>query len=430
MRHKLSPEELAGLYDPSKERMPPEERAKWLDGRLAKQVQFAYENAPAAKEKLDKAGVSPSDIRAVKDLEKLPVTTKDELVKLQTEKPPFGGYLVGSINSLSRVYVSPGPIYDAWGEERVLHSASGMAARGIVCPGDIVLVSTAYHMVPAGLFVTDALDMLGCTVVPAGVGQTDLQVKLLYDLQAQGMFSFPSFVMAVLKRAEEMGYDVKKNLNLKYIQGGGERHIQVLKKSFVEDYGLEVLDGYGTADLGSVAADCGQSLGYHYEDEICLIEIVDPETGKQVAPLEEGEVVVTLFSQVYPLIRFGTGDLASYTDEVCPCGRTTPRITRILGMIGDHIRVKGMFVHLRELDEAISKFPEITKSQMVLRLEDKRDRITLCLEVGEGADKAALTEAVTRTCKDVFKLTMDKIEFLERGTLPEDYKRFLDERWG
>ena len=430
MQRRLSPEELAALYDPSMERMHPEERARWLDERLAKQVKFAYENAPAAQEKLDKAGASPADICSVKDLEKLPVTSKDELVRMQAEKPPFGGYLVGPINGLPRVYVSPGPIYDAWGEERVVHTARGLAARGIARPGDIVLVSTAYHMVPAGLFLTDALDMLGCTVVPSGIGQTELQVKLLYDLQADGIFSFPSFVMAILKKAEEMGYDVKKDLNLKYVQGGGERHIQILKKSFVEDYGLEVLDGYGTADLGGVASDCGLSLGYHYEDEICLIEIVDPDTGKQVGPGEVGEVVVTLFSPVYPLVRFGTGDLASYVDEVCPCGRTTPRITGILGMIGDHIRVKGQFVHLKELDEAISKFPEITKSQMVLRLEDNRDRITLNLEVGEGVDQAALSGAVKKTCQDVFKLTMDKIEFLARGTLPEDYKRFLDTRWG
>ena len=430
MLSRLSPEELASLYDESREKMPPKEREKWLKQRLAEQVQFAYQNAPAIKEKFDKAGISPSEIRTIKDLEKLPVTTKDELARLQQANPPFGGFLAVPLNSLNRIYVSPGPIYDAWGLERVKGAVRGFLRAGWPKAGDVVLVSTAYHMVPAGLFLTDALDSIGCTVVPAGIGQSELQVKLLHDLKATALFSFPSFTMTILKKAEEMGYNIRRDFNLKYTTGGGERHIQILRKTFEEDYGLIVGDGYGTADLGMVAYDCGLGQGYHYEDEACVLEIVDPDTGKQVGPLQVGEVVVTLFSNVYPLVRFGSGDLASYTAEPCPCGRTAPRITRILGMVGEHIRVKGMFVHLRELDEAMSKFPEVSKYQMVLRLEEHRDRITLNLEVEPGVDRQALSEAVNKRCQDVFKLKMDKIEFLAKGTLPEDYQKFVDTRWG
>jgi len=430
MLGRLSSEELASLYDESKEKMPPEERERWLNQRLAEQVQFAYKNAPAVKEKLDKVGVSPSEIRTIKDLEKLSVTTKDELVRLQQANPPFGGFLAVPVNSLTRIYASPGPIYDAWGEERVKNTVRGFLRSGWPKPGDIVLVSTAYHMVPAGLFLTDVLDAMGCTVVPAGIGQTELQVKLLHDLKATVICSFPSFTMTILKKAEEMGYNVRRDLNLKYTTGGGERHIQILRKSFEEDYGLTVGDGYGTADLGEVAYDCGRGEGYHYDDEAGVVEIVDPDTGKQVGPYQVGEVVVTLFSNVYPLVRFGTGDLASYTDEPCPCGRTAPRITSILGMVGEHIRVKGMFVHQKELDEAMSKFPEVSKYQMVLRLEDHRDRITLNLEAEPGVDRQALSEAINKRCQDVFKLRMDKIEFLAKGTLAEDYQKFVDTRWG
>ncbi len=429
MQRRLSPEELATLYDESKDKMPPETRQKWLDQRLAEQLRFAYDNSRAVKEKFNKAGVSPADIRCLGDLNKLPVTTKDQLIKLQQADPPFGGLLAVPLNSLSRVYVSPGPIYDAWGEERVRAGVRGFLRGGWPKPGDIVLVANAYHMVPAGLFLTDALDMLGCTVVPSGIGQTELQVKLLHDLRATAIFSFPSFVMTILKKAEEMGYDVRKDFNLKYVTGGGERHIQVLRKSFEDDYGLIVGDGYGTADLGTVAYDCGLGQGYHYEDLDCLVEVVDPDTGKQVGPLEVGEVVVTLFSKVYPLVRFGTGDLASYTDEPCACGRTAPRITRILGMVGEHVRVKGMFVHLRELDEAMSKFPQIPKYQMVLRLEGHRDRITLRLEADPGVDREALAEEVNKRCQEVFKLRVEEIDFLEKGTLPEEYQKFVDTRW-
>lgn len=430
MLKRLSPKELASLYDESREKMPPKEREDWLNKRLGKQVKFAYRNAPAVKEKFDKAGVSPAEIRTVKDLEKLPVTTKDELVKLQQANPPFGGFLAVPVNSLNRIYVSPGPIYDAWGSERVLNTVRGFVRAGWPKPGDVVIVSTMYHMVPAGLFLTDALDVIGCTVVPAGIGQSELQVKLLHDLQATAFFSFPSFTMTVLQKAEEMGYDVRRDFKLKYTTGGGERHIQMLRKVFEEKYGLIVGDGYGTADVGNVAYDCGAGEGYHYDDEAAIIEIVDPNTGKQVAPEEVGEIVVTLFSKIYPLVRFGTGDLATYTDKPCRCGRTAPKITRILGMIGEHIRVKGMFVHRRELDEAMSKFPEVSKYQMVLRLEGHRDRITLNVEAEPGVDQQALAEAINKRCQEVFKLRMDKIEFLSKGTLPEDYQKFVDTRWG
>ncbi|OGO09519.1 MAG: hypothetical protein A2Y61_03850 [Chloroflexi bacterium RBG_13_60_13] len=429
MRRRLNPAQLLALHNQPKEKMPPPQREEWLNQRLARQVRFACSHAPAVKKKFDDAGVSPRSIRTIKDLEGLPVTTKDQLVRLQQADPPFGGLLAIPPNSLGRIYVSPGPIYDAWGPERIKAAVRGFVRMGVPRAGDIVLVSTAYHMVPAGLFLTDALDVLGCTVVPAGIGQTELQVKILHDLQATAIFSFPSFTMTILKKAEEMGYDVRRDLNLKFTTGGGERHIQVLRKVFEEQYGLLVGDGYATADVGSVAYDCGLGQGYHYDDEECIIEIVDPQTGKQVAPLEEGEVVVTLFSRVYPLVRFGTGDLASYTDEVCPCGRTSHRITKILGMIGEHIRVKGMFVHMKELEEAFSKLPEVLKYQLVLKLDGHKDQITLNAETEPGVDRDALSQVINQRCQEVFKLRMDAIEFPPKGTLPQDHKKVVDQRW-
>lgn len=425
----FGPKQLAALYDESKEKMPEAERQIWLNERLARQIRFAYKHSPAVKKKFDDANVSPHSVKTIKDLERLPVTTKDELVKLQQKAPPFGGYLAVPLNRLTRVYVSPGPIYDAWGAERILATVRGFVRAGMPKPGDVVMVSNAYHMVPAGLCLTDALDALGCTVVPAGIGQTDLQVKIMHDLKVTAIFSFPSFTMSLLKRAEELGYNVKRDFNLRYVTGGGERHIQILRKVFEEDYGLVVGDGYGTADLGGVAYDCGLGAGYHYDDESCIVEIVDPKTGKQVKPLEEGEVVVTLLSKVYPLVRFGTGDLASYTDEPCGCGRSAHRITRILGMVGDHVRVKGMFVHMRELDEAFSQLPQVGRFQLILKLVDQRDRIALNVETEPGMNREALCDAINKRCQDVFKLRMDEINFLNKGALPENYKKVVESRW-
>lgn len=426
---RFSSKALASLYDESKERMPPSARQDWLDRRLAKQIEFAYRHAPAVRIGLDRAGVAPRQVKRVRDLERLPVTTKDDLLKLQRADPPFGGFLAVPLNSLSRVFVSPGPMFDAFGNERVKATVRSFVRSGLPKRGDIVMVSTAYHMLPAGLLVTDALDALGCTVVPAGTGQTELQVRILHDLKVSAIFSFPSFVMTILQKAEEMGYDVRRDLSLRYVSGSGERHIQLLRKVFEEKYGLVVNDSYGTADLGPVAYDCGLGAGYHYDDQEAIIEIVDPRTGKHVEPLEAGEIVVTLFSRTYPLVRLGTGDLASYTIDQCDCGRTAPRITRIMGMIGEHIRVKGVFVHMRELDEAFLGLPEVLRYQLLLKLDGHRDRIELKAEVGETANRAVLSEMITRRCQEVFKLRIDNIHFLPSGTLPPDCQKVVEARW-
>lgn len=417
-------------YDDSHERLTQGERRKWLNEKLWKTVQYAYKRAPAVKQKLDDAGVSPSDIRAVEDLEKVPVTTKDQLVELQRANPPFGGFLAVPWNSLSRIYVSPGPIYDAWDPKQLIATARHYYNEVGARPGDIALVSTMYHMVPAGLAWTDNLDLLGITVVPAGVGQTELQVQIMRELGVTGYCGFPTFLMTTIKKAEEMGYDFRRDFKLRWASVGGEQHGLLLRKTFEKDYGLVTSQEYGGADIGLAAFECREKNGMHFYDEGMLIEICEPQTGKQLGPGEVGEIVVTRFDRIYPLVRFGTGDLASYIDEPCPCGKTSPRITKILGMIGDHIRVKSMFVHKREVEEAISGLPEISKAQIVVALAGHKDVITFRVELAaKDVDEQAFRQSFAKRCQDVFKLRPDNIELLPEGTLPEGYETFVDRRW-
>jgi phenylacetate-CoA ligase len=405
-----------------------EARERQLNQSLRKIVRHAYKNAPAIKEKFDIAGVPPSAIRTIKDLEKIPVTTKDELLNLQRANPPFGGFLAVPITSLSRIYVSPGPIYDPWDRKHVKSPVKMYEDVFSTKPGDIVMVSSMFHMVPLGLAATDALTSIGCVVIPAGVGQTELQVQIMRELKVIGYCGFPSFLMSMLKKAEEMGYDFRRDFNLKWVLATGERHIQELRREFEEDYGLQVIQVYGTADLGAVAYECNEKNGMHYADDM-IVEIVDPDTGKQLGPHQEGEVVVTMLNKGYPLIRFGTGDLSFYTDEPCPCGRASPRLTHISGMIGDHIRAKGMFIHHRELDEAMSKFTEVSKYQLVISLHGHKDWIGLNVETKANINQETLSIAIQERCKEVFKLKVDEISFLPKGQLAEGYKIFVDNRW-
>lgn len=416
-------------YDESKERMSREEREKWLEKNLVEIVNFGYQNVAPVKDKFDKAGMKPSDICTIKDLSKIPVTTKDELVRLQRAKPPFGGFLSVPLNTLKRIYVSPGPIYDVAELDRVSAFARHLKAVGFAKPGDIVINTTSYHLVPAGLMITDAFDLLGVTVVPAGVGQTELQLQVMRELRVSGFFGFPSFLMSLIKKAEEMGYDFRRDFNIRWAICIGERHIQTLRNTFEKDYGIAVTQNYGTADVGMLAYECTEKNGLHFNDTDALIEIVNPDTGQLCSPLEEGEVVATLFNKIYPLIRYGTGDLSSYTDEPCPCGRTSPRLTAITGMIGDHVRAKGMFIHAKELDEAMSTFPAVQKYQMVLSLQEHKDVIGLRLETNQSIDQEALCDTVKQRCKEVIRLTVDKVDFISAGTLSDPYKKFVDERW-
>jgi phenylacetate-CoA ligase len=405
-----------------------EAKEKQLNQSLRKIVRHAYKNAPAIKEKFDIAGVPPSAIRTIRDLEKIPVTTKDELLKLQRANPPFGGFLAVPKTNLSRIYVSPGPIYDPWDRKRVECELSLYKDVIFAKPGDTVMVSFMFHMVPAGLAATDALTLAGCVVIPAGVGQTELQVQIMRDLKVVGYCGFPSFLMSMLDKVDEMGYDFGRDFNLKWVLAVGERHIQHLRKQFEENYGLRVIQIYGTADLGTVAYECSEKNGMHSADDM-IVEIVDPDTGKQLGPHEEGEVVVTMLNKTYPLIRFGTGDLSFYTDEPCPCGRASPRLTHISGMIGDHVRAKGMFIHRRELEEAMSKFADVSKYQLVISLRGHKDWIGLNLETEANINQQALSRAIQIRCKEIFKLKVDEIDFLRKGELAEGCKIFVDDRW-
>lgn len=409
------------------ERMPPEERQKHLEERMREIIAYAYERAPAVKERLDKAGVKPSDIRTVKDLEKIPLLRKDDLIALQKANPPFGGYLAVPMDSLERIYQSPGPIYDP---QRKRGFGFGAGLGPDFGKGQIVMNTWSYHITPAGLGVDEALRRLGFTVVPTGTGNTELQVKIMHDLKVHGFVGTPSFLKTIIDKAEEAGYDFKKDFNLKWAMVGGEMGGEPLRKLFQEKYGILCLggDSYATADVGTIATGCEKQSGMHITAD-AIVEIVDPATGKQLSPGEVGEVVVTPFDEVYPLIRFGTGDLSCLIDEPCGCGRTTPRLPKIMGRSGEAVRVRGMFVHPRQTDEVISRFSEISRYQLVVTRPQHRDEMTLKVELAdEAADKEKLRSALDKDFRDVCKVRFDRVEFVPKGTIAEGAKRIADER--
>jgi phenylacetate-CoA ligase len=409
------------------ERMPSKERQKHLEERMREIIDYAYEKAPAVKERFDKAGVRPIDIRTAKDLEKIPLVRKDELIALQKANPPFGGYLAVPIESVERIYQSPGPIYDP---QRKRGFDAGNSRGSDFGKGQIVMNTWSYHVTPAGLGVDQLLRNMGFTVVPMGTGNTELQVQVMYDLKVHGFVGTPSFLKIVIDKAEEMGYNFKKDFNLKWAMVGGEMGGESLRKLFQEKYGILCMGGdtYATADVGTVATGCEKQSGMHITAD-AIVEIVDPATGKQLEPGEVGEIAVTPFDEVYPLIRFGTGDLSLIVDEPCDCGRTTPRLPKIMGRSGEAVRVRGMFVHPKQTDEVIGRFPEINRYQLVVTRPQNRDEMLLKVELADDSvDKNKLQSMIDKSFREVCKVRFDRMDFVTSGSIPGSAKQIVDER--
>ena len=408
------------------ERMVPKEKQKHLEERMREIIDYAYEKAPAVKERFDKAGIKPKDIRTVKDMEKIPMLRKDDLIALQKESPPFGGYLAVPLDNLERIYQSPGPIFDP--QRKRGFGGGGMGPD--FGKGQIVMNTWSYHITPAGLGVDQLLRSMGFTVVPMGTGNTELQVQVMRDLKVHGFVGTPSFLKIIIDKAEDMGYDFKKDFNLKWAMVGGEMGGEALRKLFQEKYGILCMGGdtYATADVGTVATGCEKQSGMHITAD-AIVEIVDPATGKQLEPGEIGEIVVTPFDEVYPLIRFGTGDLSMIVEEPCGCGRTTPRLPKIMGRSGEAVRVRGMFVHPKQTDETIARFPEIRRYQLVVTRPQNRDEMVLKVELADAAaDKEKLKSALDKSFRDTCKVRFDRVEFVAQGIITKSGKQIVDER--
>lgn len=417
----------SGYYDQKLETLAPKDRAAYQNAELQKIVRYAYANAPAIKKKLDDSGTRPDDIQSVRDLEKLPITHKHELAELQQSDPPFGGFLGVPMDRLKRICMSPGPIY----EPEEIHSRNDRWTQAFFAAGfrkgDIGQITFSYHLVPPAFWFEDALHRLGGIATPGGVGNTEQQVRMMHDLKVTGYIGTPSFLVAISKKAEEAGYDLRQDLSLEVGFVAGEMLPESLRRELEASFGMIVRQGYGTADVGCLAYECYQKQGMHFPYN-CIVEIVNPDTGRQLGPGETGEVVATVFDEVYPMIRFGTGDLSSYTDEPCACGRTAHRLTRILGRLDQVTKVKGMFIHPSNADEVAAKFREIDRYQVVVTRKGHLDEMTFTVELKEGCEA---TEALAKQIEAAIPNSMrvrGKVGFLKRGTLPEAYKKIDDRR--
>ncbi|MGD9142560.1 MAG: AMP-binding protein [Dehalococcoidia bacterium] len=423
----MAVEKHGDFYD-DLETMSLSERKAYLDKRLSGHVTHTYRHAPAVKKLLDSAGVAPEQIKTVKDLEKLPITRKQDLIDMQQADLPYGGVAAIPVSEVERVFISPGPIYEIQ-PSSVKWFAKSYWAAGIR-KSDVVINTFTYHLSPAGILFHEGIRDCGATVVVTGTGNTDLQIQIMKDLKVTGFVGTPSFLMTVLNRAGEMNLNPRKDLNIRVAWFTGEMLAPSLRLTFENEYNIDTYQTYAVTEPGgAIAYECREKSGMHLMDEF-ITEIVDPETGKQLEPGETGEIVTTqLCNPDWGLIRFGTGDLSSINAEPCPCGRTAYRLTGIVGRAGDAVKVRGMFIVAKQADEAIKGFKEVTRYQLVVGREKHRDTLTLKLEPKDkDVDISSLGNAINKKFQDVCRIKIDRVEAVGAGNIPEDKQGIVDER--
>ena len=399
-----------------------------LDAKLRNAVKVAYENAPAVKARFDAAAITPDDIQGVADLPKIPVLPKDKIVAMQQANPPFGGMLGVPADQVTHVFFSPGPLYEPAPEpdEGAWDVAVGALKTTGFKPGDVVLNSFSYHLVPAGFLFDNALVRLGCTVVPGGTGSADLQLKMMQDLRVTGYSGTPSFLMSLLKKAEAAGIDIKQDLQLKTAIFSAEPLPPSLRQTFVEEYGLAVGNAYATADFGLLALNTGEGMAMPILPEP-IVEVVDPDTGQPVGAGEAGEVVATNFSRVYPLIRIGTGDMAMNMDPNPGQSQQTERSIILVGRSGEAAKVRGMFVHPNQLRFATGQIPGVQKVQGVVSRPELKDYFVVRVEA-EDVDETAVSDQIKTAVQGLCRVRVDEVEFIVPGTLADDAPGMVDAR--
>jgi len=401
----------------------PKQREAALLAALPKQVAHAQRRAPGFARIL--AGVDAAKIRTRKALATLPVTRKSDLAAIQAEARPLGGLNATPLAKLGKIFMSPGPLYEPEGRSKNWWRTARALYAGGFRAGDLVANTFAYHFTPAGSMLESGALAIGCTVVPAGVGQTELQVAAVRDLQAVGYIGTPSFLKLIVEKATEMEADIS---SLVKAHVGAEYLPPALRQAMLER-GIRVTQSYGSADLGSIAyeslaADGSVTPGMIL-DEGLLLEIVRPGTGDPVPTGEVGEVVVTTFNRDYPLIRFGTGDLSAILPGTSPCGRTNTRIRGWMGRADQTTKVRAMFVTPKQVHEAVRRHPEILRARLVVEGETGNDRMTLRCEVTGRPE--GLAAAIVASIRDVTKLR-GEVELLDAGSLPNDGKVIDDLR--
>ncbi len=407
---------MSDFYD-ALETRDPEQREREQFSKLPDVISWAL-TVPGWARHLP--GIDARQVTSREALARLPVLRKSDLIRLQQEAPPFGGFNVTAPGKARRLLMSPGPIFepegrddDWWGAARALFAAGFRA-------GHIVHNAFSYHLTPGGFIMESGAQALGCAVVPAGTGNTEQQVQAIAHFRPDGYLGTPDFLKILLDNAAKLGKDAS-SLRRGLVSGAA------LPSSLRDDFaarGVGVVQCYATADVGVIAYEVAGCDGMIVNENL-IVEIVRPGTGDPVPEGEVGEVVVTSFNADYPMIRLATGDLSAVLPGASPCGRTNMRLKGWMGRADQATKVRGMFVHPSQVAELARRHPELGRLRLLVSRDDAQDVMTLTAEC--AAPAALLQEAVVASLQSLTKLK-GQVRLVAPGSLPNDGKVIADER--
>jgi phenylacetate-coenzyme A ligase PaaK-like adenylate-forming protein len=364
-----------------------------FDPRVAAVLAVAAASVPALTARVRAAGMQPADLVDVASLDRLPIMTKDDLLDLQAKEPPFGGLLAPG-TEVRRVFQSPGPLYepepagdDHW-RVRVAMESAGFS------PADTVLNCFGYHLSPAGVMFEEGAMAVGCRVIPAGVGNFELVLRAARDVGVTAYLGTPSYLKALLERADDQG---GPPLRIERAVVSAEPLPPSLR-TWLEERVPVVRQMYGTAETGNLGFECEAVDGLHVPDD-ALVEVCTLDDGQPRLDGGEGQVVVTLFTSHYPLVRLGTGDLSAFAEDECSCGRPTPRLVGWLGRTGEAVKVRGMFLHPRQVTQVMSEVREVAAYRFLIDRVEHKDALRCEVVPADGAESevAAAVKGAVRS---------------------------------
>lgn len=384
--------------------------------RLKETVARVYEKVPYYRAKMEAAGVKPEDVQSLKDLQKLPFVTKQDM----RDTYPFGLFTVPK-DDLVRIHASSGTTgkptvvgYTQKDLEVWTECVSRIAAMGGATSKDVAQICFGYGMFTGALGLHYGLENMGATIVPSSTGNTEKQLMYMKDFGTTLLVATPSYALRIAEVALSLGIDPKKDLNVKIGLVGSELLTDAMREEMHKMWGEDMLvtSNYGMSELmgPGVSGECLEHTGMHINEDFFIPEIIDPKTGEVLPPGEQGELVITcIYKEALPLIRYRTKDITSLIYEPCKCGRTTCRMSNLNGRTDDMLKIRGVNVFPSQIEEVILSVDEIGPHyEIIVERAGHTDKLTIRVELNSAAlqDSYKVIENIEKKIKSKLRVML------------------------